>query len=354
MHVALEGSSSAALTAGILLLSRARSFGFPFKVDVVGDPAAITPVVGPAVVHSPVIASCGIGRELGSGALVIVPGPSEDPLAVCLEDGGLGEWFTVDRAGRGCHPNTALFVALCRESRPGLRELGRQLRRAFQALGCAPEPAVLDLLFAAPMPPLVRVALAMRAGRAMSGQRGQTLSRFLERTSLSSLPEPLPEGCGVEEWEEAEVSGLVQRHLERFGLLTQDRLETWLRELAEEDPQGHYLPLVVGLAEVSSQLLSLPTGGMGVPLPPSLDAVAVGLGPALGATAGPPDASQGLVDMFRFLGGRFVAESRFPVRLEGSPPPDGRLERWAWFSRETRHAADTADTLWRRVMDPDQ
>ena len=197
MHVALEGSSSAALTAGILLLSRARSFGFPMQVDVVGDPAEITVVEGPALVHSPVISSCGIGRELGSGALVIVPGPAEAPLAVCLEDGGLGEWFHVDRSGNGCHPHTQLFVSLCREQRPGLRELGRQLRRAFQALGCAPEPAVLDLLFGAPMPPLLRGALALRAGRAMSGSRGETLARYLQRGSSMMLPEPLPEGCGV-------------------------------------------------------------------------------------------------------------------------------------------------------------
>lgn len=354
MHVALEGSSSAALTAGILLLSRARSFGFPIKVDVVGDPAEISPVVGPALLHSPVIASCGIGRELGSGALVIVPGPATEPLAVCLDEGGVGEWFLADRAGSGCHEHTVRFVSLCRESRPGLRELGRQLRRAFQALGCAPEPAVLDLLFAAPVPPLLRLGLALRAGRAMSGAPGETLSRYLQAGSRYVLPEPLPEGCGEAEWEEALASGLVQQHLERFGLVAQDRLERWLDDMRREDPQGHYLPLVVALGEVISQVLSLPDGSMMVPLPPAQDAVAVGLGAAIGATRGDHDASQRLVEMFRFLGGRFVDSSRFPVRLESTPPPKGRLERWAWFAGETRRAAETADSLWRRVVDPDQ
>ena len=74
MTVSLKGNSPAALTAGILLLSRARSFGQRLDVAILGDPHDITPVVGPALVHSPVLASCGVGRELGAGALVIVPG----------------------------------------------------------------------------------------------------------------------------------------------------------------------------------------------------------------------------------------------------------------------------------------
>ena len=84
MTVSLQGNSPAALTAGILLLSRARSFGQRLQVEVVGPADEVTPVEGPAIVHSAVLASCGIGRRLGSGALVIVPGRPADPLAASL------------------------------------------------------------------------------------------------------------------------------------------------------------------------------------------------------------------------------------------------------------------------------
>jgi hypothetical protein len=105
---------------------------------------------------------------------------------------------------------------------------------------------------------------------------------------------------------------------------------------------------------------------------PTLDApsesVAMALPAAIGAqlapilpdtptpTAGAPcsDAARGLVDTFRFLGGTFVDHARFPVVVPGDPAPNGRLERWRWFCASTRSAADTADALWRRVIDPVQ
>ncbi len=351
MDVALEGSSPAALTAGILLLSRARSFGFPLRVQVVGSPGDITSVPGPCMVHSPVLASCGIGRDLGSGALVIVPGPTEAPLAICLEDGGNGDWFEVDRRGGGLHPHSVAFVALCRERRPALRELGRQLRRAFMALGCTPEPAVLDLLFTAPAPPLTRLAIALRAARAMSGQRGLPWTRFLAG-GQADLPEPLPDDLATCSW--AQTRPLLRPHLDRLGLGTQDAVEAWIGELAQEDPEELYGPMARALAAVLSHLLTLPSAAMLPPLQPSRDAVAVGLGPALGAAGPQHDANAGLAKMFHFLGGRFCTEARFPVRLEGNPPPEGRLARWRWFCAETTRSAQTADVLWRQVMDPAQ
>ena len=88
MSVALSGSSPNTLTAAILLMSRARSFGRRLQVEIVGDPDEITRVEGPALVHSPVLASCGVGRRLGSGATVIVPGLPDAPLATCFTEGG--------------------------------------------------------------------------------------------------------------------------------------------------------------------------------------------------------------------------------------------------------------------------
>src|SRR5690606_29258568 len=74
MEVTLEGSSPAATTAGIMLLTRARQLGYRLAVSVVGNPDEVVPVTGPALLYAPVLASCGVGREDGSGATVVVPG----------------------------------------------------------------------------------------------------------------------------------------------------------------------------------------------------------------------------------------------------------------------------------------
>jgi hypothetical protein len=115
-----------------------------------------------------------------------------------------------------------------------------------------------------------------------------------------------------------------------------------------------FTPLLCSLAEVGSHLITLPRSGMLPPLDAATDAVAVGLGSGLGATRGETNANQALVDMFQFLGGRFVPEAAFPMDVPGEPPPQGRLERWAWLCRSVETAATTAETLWRQVVDPPQ
>jgi hypothetical protein len=347
--VALRGSSAATLIAGILLLSRARGFGQRLQVEIVGDPNDITPVKGPAVAHSAVLASCGIGRELGSGALVIIPGPAVDPLATCLVDGGEKGWFFVDRSGSGAHEATRQFVALCRERDPQLRERGRQLRAAMAALGCSAEPAVLDLLFAAPAPPLQRLAAALRAGRAMSGGRGAPVTRY-----LADFPDDLPDPLSVGDCQAAHIvaaldGGGLQRMLDRLRLSVRDPVEDWVRALA--DAGEGYHTLLASLVAVLSHLTSLPPQGMLPPLPPAMDAVSVGIGPAIGAT-GQGDACQSLREVFMFLGGRFTDYAKYAIEIPGDPPPDDRLARWVWLCRSARRTAEGADELWRNVVDP--
>ena len=127
-----------------------------------------------------------------------------------------------------------------------------------------------------------------------------------------------------------------------------------------EDVQKHALEdeklaaLVCGLAEACSHLLSLPNPGFIAPLAPHMDSVSMGLGAALGAVSPEDDANAALAQTYRFLGGRFVDDARYPVTLPGTPAPESRLARWRWFCEGTQAAAATADTLWRRVMDPVQ
>jgi hypothetical protein len=106
MEVTLEGSSPGAITAAIMLLTRARQLGDRMSVAVVGDPDEMTASPGPAVCYAPVLASCGVGRQHGYGATVVVPGPPGQPVLVTVAPHGEMGWFQVDRTGAGAHAAT--------------------------------------------------------------------------------------------------------------------------------------------------------------------------------------------------------------------------------------------------------
>ena len=89
MQVSLTGSSASAITVGILLLTHARRLGERVAVSIVGDADDIAAVNGPAVVYSPVLSGCGVGRMSKSNALVCVGGPASDSLAISLEQDGI-------------------------------------------------------------------------------------------------------------------------------------------------------------------------------------------------------------------------------------------------------------------------
>lgn len=352
MSVALKGSSPATLTAGILLMSRARSFGRRLDVEIVGDPAQISGVEGPALVHSPVLASCGVGRPLGSGALVIVPGPPSAPLATSFSADGLGSWFTVDRSGAGQHPATQAFIALCRDRRPVARDLSRQVLRMFEQCGCPPEPALLDILFQGEAPMLTRLGVALRAGRAIARTEHPPLTRFL--VGGGTMPDPLPDDVTWDDLQMLREAGRVAPLLDGLSVASRAAVEEWMMDLGSLEGGGDaYGPLAAGLSEAASHLLSLPVPGMLPPLSPGLDALAVGLGAAVGATRPPHDASHAMIDTFRFLGGRFTPDANYPIVVDEKPAPEERLERWRWFCTGAWNAARSADELWRRVTDLD-
>lgn len=337
MIIALRGSSPATMALGILLLSRARSFGQRLRVEIVGDPSDVGVVSGPAILHSAPLASCGVGRELGHGALVVVPGPLDSPLAVSLSPDGRKDWFYVDRTGEGYHPATRDFVRLTRARTPGARALGNTLLDALETLGCAAEPAVLDLLFGAPVPPLTRVAVALRAGRALAGQRGRPINEFLTET-------------------EDEEEGPVDRAAAFARLVpgVRARAEEAMRQ-AEALPEAEGGPptaLLAALTEVLLTLAMLPRQGMLPPLDPAMDSVAFGLGRALAAISGNPEAQVKLMATYQFLGGRFTDKAEHAVHLPGELPPDDRLGRWEWFCSHVSAAAGRMESIWRDLMDP--
>ena len=92
----LRGSLPATLSTAILLLSKARSYGQIFSISVMDVPEAESPVlVGPALVHSSILTSCGLPHPKGDDSFVLMPGPSQDKILLLADDAPpffLGRW----------------------------------------------------------------------------------------------------------------------------------------------------------------------------------------------------------------------------------------------------------------------
>lgn len=352
MDVALSGSSPATMTAGILLLTRARQLGLPLVVSIVGDGDDLQRIPGPAVVYAPVLASCGVGRENGSGATVVVPGPPGTPVRVTLVPHGVDGWFLVDRAGEGAHPATRAYVRLSRDPRPEARQVARAVRRAMGELGMRADPAVLDVLFGAPVPPLLRLSVALRAGRALSGGRGDPITRYLSGTR-EVHHEPLPHGLSDDEILRRYQSGELNWAIDRLASALRDPLEQWL-ETALGLADDAASPLIAALAELTTHLTQLPPQSILPPLGAGEDSVAVALGAALQAD-GDGDANQQLGQVYRFLGGRFVEQADHALFVSQSPKPSDPSDidgLWQWFCAEVRVGRKRADALWDQISNP--
>lgn len=338
MNVLLRGSSPSTMAAGILLLSRARTFGQRIRVEILGDPVEIGVVEGPAIVHSAAVAGCGVGRDLGHGALVVVPGPVDQPVAVSLSADGRDGWFYVGRSGMGHHAATQVVQRMRQDPRVPTRHHVRQFLRAMGSLGCAPEPAVLDLAFGAPVQPLTRLAVALRAGRALSGDRGQSVT-----------------GLFTPDFDDDDATlPTLEQALARLQPDTRDAVRAWVateRAMVAERGGGE---LFDSLGELARHLALLPQHGLLPVLPPAADAVAFGLTRALAATQGSTGAHASLLHTYQFLGGRFTPSGLHPVELPSDLPPEDRLGRWAWFCSHVAIAAEQVDRIWRNLVDPPQ
>jgi hypothetical protein len=349
VQVVLRGSSASTVIVGILLLTRARRLGERVAVSIVGDPEDVASVQGPALVYSPVLSGCGVGRVAKRNALVCMPGPASEPLALSMEDAGLDEWFEIDRSGAGTHASTRAVISLCRHPEPEGQNLGRVLRNALAAVGCPAETALLDLLFGAPLNPLHRLALSLRVGREMTGQTGDPFTRFV-RSGIEDLPDPLPTPLSAEGLREAVNNGHVGRLLRRLQPGIDDEVQDWLEGVERVDALDGFAELVRDIAEVGSHLVALPMAGMLPTLPNHQVVVAEYLGRAIGSVQGQQCAMAALIETYEFLGGVFIEHSPFAVAVPGSPPPSGRMERWQWLCQTAHLAIDETEALWDRLV----
>lgn len=346
MEVALKGSSAGATTAGILLLTRARQLGLPLQVSVVGDENEAVEVPGPAVLYAPVLASCAVGRQHGYGATVVIPGAPGKPVLVTVQPHGEGGWFLVDRTGKGAHPATKAAIELANDPRAPARALARALRGAMAGLGMSSDPAVMDVLFGAQVPTLTRLAVALRAGRAMSGGRGEPVTRFLSGVNVDR--DPLPEALPTDLSQATSLASL-QWILDGLSVAVRDAAEEAVQTAAE---LGGSAPLLVyHLAEIASHLVQLPEHSILPPLGAAEDSVAVGLKAALTAE-GEGCANRELRQTFRFLGGRYVEKADHAYQVTDTAPPSDWVGIWSWFGHEVRRGRKQADALWPEIVDP--
>jgi hypothetical protein len=350
MHITLRGSSPGATTAAILLMTRARQLGLRLQVDVIGDPERITPVPGPAVVHAPVLASCGVGRKDGMGATVVVSGPPSEPLLLCVQDHGVDGWFEADRGQEGLHPASQAYMRWTRDARVDARHLAKELRRGLSGLGVSVETVVLDMLFGAPVPPLTRVAFALRAGRAISGERGQPITRVL--AVHDSDRDPIGADFDAETVRRWLSNGEMQWVVDRFAPNVRDRVEDWTEMAARVTAEdgGRDLVLVHALAEIASHLVQLPPQSILPPLDAALDGVALCAGKALHAD-GDGNANFQLGQVFRFLGGRYVDDATDAYDVDVHDAPDDRIERWRWFCKAALIGQRRAEEIWSVLWD---
>ena len=352
MKIVLQGNWPATLTAGILLLSRGRSFGLPITVNIVGDPKDVEEVLGPTVVSCQVLASCSVGRELGDGPVVVVSGGSADPVLVSVNNRSEGGWFFVDSSGNGWHPATKALVRMVRDSRPCARHASTLLLGLFRWAGMPAEPALIDLLFGARADPLTRIGMALQASATMTNSR---VHRSVSERLAGGFETPLvEEGLKGEQIFEMWHSGELDPVLEALPAGVATAVADWLASMEQLSSQdgGESGVLVATLGSLIGNVLLLPQGCM----LPTLDAthrgLAIGVVKVLGAREKDSDTSRSLLDVFRFLGGRFEPFSPYPFQLPATPAPEGRKERWIWLIDSVEQAAEQMETIWKEVMSP--
>jgi hypothetical protein len=268
---------------------------------------------------------------------------------VTVHPHGISGWFFVDRSGNGHHPATQAFVRLSRDPRQGARELGRELRRMMEGLGLSTDPAVLDVLFGADVPPLTRLAVGLRAGRALAGGRGEPITRFIVGNAVQ---DPLPI-VPPDDFKRRLLDDDLHWILDGLSTAIRDRAEQCVRmarELAMEDG-GRDLILLYHIAELASQLVQLPPRSILPPLGAAEDSVATGLRSALTAQ-GDGDANRQLTQMFQFLGGRYVEDAVHAYEVCDAPAPADHIGRWQWFAGQVRQGRKRADALWTDIFDP--
>ena len=96
MPIVLKGSWPACLSTGILLRSKARSFGQPLQGSIVEAPQV--EVLGPALLHDPLLVGLGLPASVEDPNMVVLPGKADANLLMLTD---YEQWALIDRSGQG-------------------------------------------------------------------------------------------------------------------------------------------------------------------------------------------------------------------------------------------------------------
>jgi hypothetical protein len=224
--------------------------------------------------------------------------------------------------------------------------------RLFRWAGVPPEPALLDLLFGAPVDPLTRIGMTLQASATMTKSRvHRSVSEHLSGGIETPLLNDGISGAQVLElWHSGALKGVFAALPDGVAVAIGD----WLSSMEQFNSQegGDCEALLAALATLLGNVLLLPQGCMLPMLDPTNRGLAIGIVNVLGAREKDSDTNKSLLDVFRFLGGRFEHSSPYPFRLPDTPAPEGRTERWMWLVSSVEQAAEEMENIWSEAMSP--
>jgi hypothetical protein len=312
----ITGSQPACLIAGILLLTKARTFGQPVKIEIVCTMDRIL-LNGPLMFRNLLLTECGIPHV---NNIVIIGGDSEVPMEVYTQDIGS---LSLSRSINQAHQVTKIIMQMLQRDKfyrlPVLAML--------EYFGLVAEPFIFDLLFNTNMSAFNAFGFARIVSFELVG-KGLT-NPF---TVFNHIDD---EKVG---WDA--VTGRLEVSKQK---LVRDCLISIKQELSNTDwdilhkalepflELFSIMPSETMFPSFSSELLEISK------------AIPMGLG-----NCEDTDILFELQKKFRWLGGRFQ-DLKLPAYNLGDD--DNMQKDWTWFFDQVKLGETGAEKLWRQIMD---
>ncbi|MEC7988190.1 MAG: hypothetical protein VX278_23690, partial [Myxococcota bacterium] len=177
MSLVIQGSLPASLAASILLLTKARRFGFRLNVAIVRQNVVrFAPKV--VLFRDPLLVGLGVSSSDLDPSIVLTKGGCNEPLWVRVGN----QWISIDRSGRGLKPETQELIRLFQSYDREKMHIAQSIRFAARKLGVELEPSIIDLFFQSAT--LEQgLLLILQIGRTLSGSSGDSISESLFQSS---------------------------------------------------------------------------------------------------------------------------------------------------------------------------